>query len=423
MQKQLILFVSLILAIAPSFSMQGMELLAIQKFQPKNNRVIGGIPETHIAQSAQSYIKKILPRIKKFPRSYAALNADLIQTLNNSERLHSEVVLNKVKALVRQGASVNHLTKESCFPPLLYARDVKEVEFLLENGAQKTINHSSLIGTKLHDATSAHDLPMVRLLLAYRAQANAIDKHGTTPLSELLSYHGPGANKEDRDKVQQKIAALLLENGASATINTSYNGMPGVTPLFRTIYAGKEKMSELLLQHNAHLAEHEQDLNNVTSSAEIFQNIAVLLLYYGEAVNATRVRKTVVKIEHNAKFAQEMTKIPTIAQVVSQFIPAVLTDTVSQYLQPLSFDQTVEANQAAANKRVREIQERLAAQAKASSAPSRTPAQKKVTAVTPAAPPADSTTRHPLDTAEEKHDENGEVVPPRGYTSLKLDEQ
>jgi ankyrin repeat protein len=396
--------------------MHGMELLAFKKSPPKNNRVIGGIPATAITKSAKSYIKKILPRIKKFPRSYAALNADLIKTLEHREHLSDSQVLNKMKFLVRQGASVNHVTKETGLPPLSYARDVKEVAFLLENGAQKTINCSSRRGqTRLHDAALCHDLPMVKLLLTHRARADATDKQGATPLSELLNYRcGTVTNKE----IQQQIAVALLENGASATINSSHKDFPtdaGVTPLFKAVFANNYEMTQLLLQHNAHLSINKKNGNTYLEEANDLSSpkLCHLLLYYGAqpTYDELALIKTELENVHTQQYQQEIATLPAIENVVLQFIPVTqLTTLVSAWLQPLSFDQTVQANQEAANRKVQEIQERLAAPISSNA----------LKGGSLHAAPIDNVTRHSLDTEEEKHDENGNVVePPKAIESLE----
>jgi cytohesin len=82
---------------------------------------------------------------------------------------------------------------------------------------------------------------VVALLLASKADVNALNKNGETPLhrAAMTGHNETGHND---------VAELLLANGAD--VNAKDNG--STTPLQLAVVNGRQDMVELLRQHGGH---------------------------------------------------------------------------------------------------------------------------------------------------------------------------
>jgi hypothetical protein len=116
-------------------------------------------------------------------------------------------------------------------------RSVPLARLLIKRGAD--IEAHSVFGTVLHTAVLADNLPIVDLLLAYGADANATDDHGWTQLH--------CANRGGSCDRQILLGKALLDHGADINAVTK----TGLSPLFAAFSWGSGELCALLLEHGA----------------------------------------------------------------------------------------------------------------------------------------------------------------------------
>jgi TonB family protein len=192
------------------------------------------------------------------------------QSMAESDEIHDAVMrggLAKVKALLNENTNLVANKDFEGATPLHRAasaghKDV--VELLLAHRADvNAIDNNGV--TPLHYAASAGHKDVAELLLAHRADVNARDKNiGGTPLhwagckdvAELLLANQSDANAKDNSGQtplhwaskhdRKEVAELLLANKADA--NAKDNN--GYTPLHLAELEGNKSVEELLRQHD-----------------------------------------------------------------------------------------------------------------------------------------------------------------------------
>lgn len=183
-----------------------------------------------------------------------------------------------VKLLVSKGAKVNAVDKEFSMPlaKAVQADNLEIAKFLLEQGADKTINHADTefqtaifkassakmaqllianganvsdrdkkgLSVLLHAVANYLDFDLLKVLLQNGADINAQDKSGTTALLQAVRYP---YERDDKNCVQ-----FLLENGANANVANNQ----GETPL---LVAEKLEVLQALLAHGADVNAQNED--------------------------------------------------------------------------------------------------------------------------------------------------------------------
>ena len=160
-------------------------------------------------------------------------------TLTDQE---SASLIEIVKLLVERKSNVNARDKEN-ETPLSYAvrwfRNIEGVKILLANGADLTaklpgINGAGIGGTALHGAVAAVNLDAVKFLIENKADVNARDGTGDTPLMTNAETTG--------HTDQPQIAKALI--AARVAVNAQNND--GETALFKASQENAEVVRVLL---------------------------------------------------------------------------------------------------------------------------------------------------------------------------------
>lgn len=186
--------------------------------------------------------------------------------------------LELVKLLVSKGAKVNAVDKELSRPlaKAVQADNLEIAQFLLEHGADKTINHSDdEFQTAIFKARSAK---MAQLLIANGANVSDRDKKGQSvllhavanyldfDLLKVLLQNGADINAQDNsgttallwaaqhpyERDDKNCVQFLLENGAKANVANNQ----GETPL---LVAEKLEVLQALLAHGADVNAQNED--------------------------------------------------------------------------------------------------------------------------------------------------------------------
>lgn len=216
--------------------------------------------------------------------------------------------LELVKLLVSKGAKVNAVDKEFSMPlaKAVQADNLEIAKFLLEHGADKTINHSDTefqtaifkarsakmaqllianganvsdrdkkgLSVLLHAVANYLDFDLLKVLLQNGADINARDDSGTTALLRAAWYP---YERDDKNCVQ-----FLLENGANANVANNQ----GETPL---LVADRLDVLQALLAHGADVNAQNEDgqtaLIHIAKMDDPEGEKTKLLLEHGADVN------------------------------------------------------------------------------------------------------------------------------------------
>ena len=134
-------------------------------------------------------------------------------------------------------------------------------EALLSKGAAP--NAKTIHGfTALHQASSQSAAKVIEILLAHRADVNAVDNDNVTPLNQAIRYGNNDKRKE--------VVEILLKGGANVNTRSTRDG---TTPLFNAISRNEVEIIKLLIAHGADL--------NITGAVG---NIALYLARDSKAV-------------------------------------------------------------------------------------------------------------------------------------------
>ncbi len=141
--------------------------------------------------------------------------------------------LEQLKSAVKKDAnSINKTSKEGYSPLTLacYYGNNEVAKYLIKN--VKDVNSKSGYGTPLMAATVKRNVELVKLLLEYKANPNAVDQNGSTALhfSVIFSY--------------EEIIKLLMAAKADITLKDNR----GNSPLDYANITGNEKITQLLKQ-------------------------------------------------------------------------------------------------------------------------------------------------------------------------------
>jgi ankyrin repeat protein len=162
---------------------------------------------------------------------------------NGSYPLHAAAFHDKVTTLLlSRGANPNALTEKG-FTVLYFSAGsdygAASAEALLSHGADPNAKITSG-RTALHQAAGQGAIKVIEVLLAHKADINAIDNAGYTPLYGAISY---GVGKGGIGVVE-----VLVKNGAKINVK---NDRDGETPFHKAISRGNIDVVQLLISHGA----------------------------------------------------------------------------------------------------------------------------------------------------------------------------
>ncbi len=155
----------------------------------------------------------------------AAHGADLNErTSDGATPLAFAIVENKMKAalaLIDVGASVNAPSDELALTPLMVAAGRQETELTLQAGRHEVENLST-------DAHYPDPLQVARVLIAHKADVNAVSKSGVTALMLAAAHNNPpivglllqsGADPSKRSPDKKTALDFAVENGNDSVVS------------------------------------------------------------------------------------------------------------------------------------------------------------------------------------------------------------
>jgi quinoprotein dehydrogenase-associated probable ABC transporter substrate-binding protein len=162
-----------------------------------------------------------VPTIKVLAAKGADLNA---ATSDGATPLAFAIVENKMKAalaLIDAGASVNAPSGAMGLTPLMVTAGRQETELTLEAGRHEVENVSG-------DAHYPDPLQIARVLIAHKADVNAVSKSGATALMLAAAHNNPpvvglllqsGADPSKRSPDKKTALDLAVENGNDSVVS------------------------------------------------------------------------------------------------------------------------------------------------------------------------------------------------------------
>jgi len=198
----------------------------------------GGMTPLHIAaHTGNQALARVL--LAKGANADAKEGGDWTPLYRAVSGNHEELV----EILLSHGANVHAKTRDG-FLPLFFAESKGIAELLLAHGAGVE-SRGYEERTPLHQAAMMLRKDVVELLLDRRANVNALDSRGLTP---LLMTIGP-AGTDFASKASNEITKILLINGADANARDK----EGKPPLHRAVSYNRKDLVTLLLDHGAEI--------------------------------------------------------------------------------------------------------------------------------------------------------------------------
>ena len=188
-----------------------------------------------------------------------------------------------VKLMIANTPEHVNATGGWCVTPLiaaLKAGHFQTAKFLRDNGAHPNV--TGFAGrSPLHAATWQGDLEMVQVLLKYKADVDARDVDGGTPLHYAYSSYSARPNA---GPAFPEITRLLLEHGAD--VNAQNSGR--FTPLHNAAGKGNVEVVRVLLEYGADVGVVSDDLFTALHVATLNGKVEVVrvLLKHGADVCA-----------------------------------------------------------------------------------------------------------------------------------------
>jgi ankyrin repeat protein len=179
------------------------------------------------------------------------------------------------KLLWKHGADVDFRDQDEWTP--LYeaghSGNVEVMRWLLNHGAKVNARTDEL-RTTLHQAAHAMDLAVIQVLLEHKPDINLLDRHGNTPLHDVLARLRPS-----REEKVVEVARQLLEHRADPNIRTR----TGSTPLHGASSRGSLEVARLLLSYGANIDEKDRMGKTPFQVASLrgHDNVIKLLLEHG----------------------------------------------------------------------------------------------------------------------------------------------
>lgn len=148
--------------------------------------------------------------------------------------------------------------------------DVHTLRMIIEKGVN--LDEYYIDGMPLHHAVDSNNLPVVELLLAYKADVNCKGLHQQTP----LNYAAIGCSDTRYD-----MCKLLLENGADCN---GPDNDAGFTPFHRALAYAEFKVVKLFLHHGADISMLDAFRRTALHWALMNPNVDVLKLVLDQNV-------------------------------------------------------------------------------------------------------------------------------------------
>lgn len=161
--------------------------------------------------------------------SFLTLNG---QTLNVFD-IARKGTLNEIETIYKKDPTLINSIDQNKFSPLIlacYRENIEVAKFLITHVAN--INYSSDMGTALMAATYKNQVALVQLLLENKADVNATDAEGTTPLMLAVQFKNI------------ELTKLLLKYKADKSIKDK----KGKTAFEYAVFANDDQIINLLKQ-------------------------------------------------------------------------------------------------------------------------------------------------------------------------------